>query len=129
MSLIILYAHHPVLSAFFDDRRKTRRIPVTLLDLGFSAVTVPLASLAAGLGLGICFPRPLSGAEGADVGSRGGGRFEPGGVELNAASAAAGALRLVGVDADVVLSLGPAIVVVCDVVFCPLSRRAFPIMP
>ena len=127
---IHFYVHHPALSTFFDDRRKTRRIPETLLDLGFSALPVPLESLAAELGLGVWLPRPLSGVAGVEVGLRRDGRFELGGVELNVASAAAETLPLAGVDTDVVVVLlGPVMVVMYEELFCALTRRAFPTMP
>ena len=72
-------------------------MPAALFDLGSSVFSLLLASLAAGLGLGVWLPGRLSGVAGVDVG------LWDGGVELRVAFAALDTLRLAGVEMDVVV--------------------------
>src|ERR1700733_13284306 len=93
-----MYANQPILSGFFD-RRKTLLMPIELLDLGFSVLKFPFASLAAGLGLGlgVWARRALPGVVGVEIDAVT-DAFALGGVDVKAALAAVETVRLAGVD-------------------------------
>ena len=106
-------------------------MPIELLDLGFSVLKFPFASLAAGLGLGlgVWARRALPGVVGVEIDAVT-DAFALGGVDVKAALAAVETVRLAGVDPAVVVVLsGSVIVTTCDELLCVLTWRAFPIIP